>query len=116
MADAEQITTHVGTWKSLALMLPWAMSASVMMPIVFCAWFGPGRQREERAGDELAEPVAARHHAGTLAPDHPIGDQDRDPGDGEGQRRGDQRGDHDLLQDAAALDGPGAAGDEDRAD
>src|SRR3954447_17413556 len=41
IALAEQTTTQVGTWKSVDEMSPWAMRASVMMPMVFCASFVP---------------------------------------------------------------------------
>jgi hypothetical protein len=40
-ATAQPILTHSGTVKWSASRLPWAMSASVMMPIAFCASFVP---------------------------------------------------------------------------
>ena len=41
IAAAEETMTQNGTSKESAFRSPWAMSASVMMPIVFCASFVP---------------------------------------------------------------------------
>ena len=41
MALAAEITTQSGTAKCLAAMSPWAISASVITPIVFCASLVP---------------------------------------------------------------------------
>jgi hypothetical protein len=41
IALAEQMTTHVGTWKDVLEISPCAMRASVITPIVFCASLVP---------------------------------------------------------------------------
>ena len=48
------------------------------MPIVFCASLVPCESENRRAGGELAEPEPARDHARRLAPDDPVGDEDRE--------------------------------------
>ena len=49
--------THVGTSKLSAGRLPCATSASVMIPIVFCASLVPWASENIEPGDELPEPV-----------------------------------------------------------
>ena len=61
---------------------------------------GAVREREQAAGQHLAEPEPAGHRPGPLAADDPVADDDPDPADDEREHRRDHRRDQDLAEDA----------------
>ena len=108
--------TQVGTSNPVEETLPFATSARVITPIVFWASLVPCASASRPPESDLAEPEAARHRPGSLAADDPVGDDDPDRADDEGEHRGDHRRDQHLADDPVAEDRVGAGGDERRAD
>jgi hypothetical protein len=76
----------------------------------------PVREREQPARHQLAELEAARHRPRAQPPHDPVDGEDRDARDDEREHGCDQRGHHDLAEQAVAVDRLGALRRQRRAD
>ena len=73
------------------------------MPIVFCASLVPC-ESESRLAETIWPSRKPRvDRARALAPDDPVGDEDREPADDEGEHRRDERRHDDLLDEPVAV-------------
>ncbi len=87
IALAALTTTHVGTWKPLLEISPWAIKAKRDHPHGLLGVVGPVGQGEKAAGSQLTEAEAMANRSRPQPSHDPVDAQDPQPGGEKGDQR-----------------------------